>query len=139
MLLCGWIAAALGGAWRRVLAVLPQAQAWLGAQPLPGARLLLGTVGVPLLLVFVAAGLIGIALRVLGAPALALGVGVALPALATLHYACVAAERHRPGRIGLSLAVHLALLLGLIQAQPPLALVCWPAQVVWLLRRAIRA
>lgn len=136
----GLLIAMLTGAWRRSLAVLPQGQAWLGAQPLSGAQWLRQSWFVPATILLAGAGLCAAALLAAGlhpgATAMLLS---ALIALAALHYACTAAERAQLRRIGLSVCLHLVLLLALAQAFPPLLVPVWVAQMFVLLRRAVRA
>ncbi len=125
-------------AWSRSLAVMPAAQRLLLAQPLPARRLLLGCAAFPLLLlIMVTIGLLGLLGLVdklqWGLP---LATGLAMPAL--LHWACTAAERHRPARIGLLLRLHLAVLVATLQAMPILLAPVWLVQMSVLLRRGLQ-
>ena len=134
----GLAAAWLTTAWNRSLAVLPAAQAWLAPQPLHGARLLLATCATPALLLLAAATIVafgGVALGATRAGILAAGM---LIALGILQFACVALERARPRRSGLLFALHLGLLLGVLQALPMLTPLLWLAQTSFLLRAAVR-
>ena len=130
--------ALLAGAWRRSLGVLPQAQAWLAAQPLPPPRLLRATCAVPAFVLACAIGAIAGVVLALGATRLALLFAAALIALGGLHYAATAAERARPRRIALLFLVHAMLLLGLVQSFPLAALPLWMVQMAMLMRRARR-
>jgi hypothetical protein len=130
--------ASLATAWNRSLAVLPQAQSWLGAQPIDGAWLLLRSVVVPLVIAGIAASLCAGLFLALGTPLLAAFAALALLAGAGLHYACTAAERGRPRRIALRLTLHLSLLMAMLQAMPLLCVVLWPLQMLQLLRSARR-
>ncbi len=125
-------------AWSRSLAVMPAAQRLLLAQPLPAQRLLRGCAAFPLLLLLlVTVGLLGLLGLVdklqWGLP---LAAGLAMPA--ALHWACTAAERHRPGRIGLLLSLHLAILVATLQAMPILLVPVWLVQMSVLLRRGLQ-
>jgi len=135
LLLVGIGVAVMG--WWRALAVLFAAQRWLAAQPLPARRLLLGCLPYPLLLlVGGSAALAGLALQ-FGSPLLAALPALGLPALGSLAWLCAARHRRHPPRAGLAFAVHLSLLLGMVQAVPPLAPLLWLGQVVWLWRRSL--
>lgn len=138
MLVCGLVVAWLLGAWRRSLGVVVAAQAWLAPQPLRASALLRGTAGVPaavLGLAMLAAGLLFVAL---GTPRLAWIACSVLFAGGTLQAACVAASRRTPRRITVLVALHVVLLLAILQAMPPLALPAWLLQTGWLLRKAMR-
>jgi hypothetical protein len=130
--------ALLSGAWRRSLAVLPQAQAWLAAQPLAPGRLLRATWAVPAFVLASATVAIAGVLAALGAWRLAGAVALALAGFGGLHYAATAAERARPRRAVLSFVLHAMLLLATVQSFPPAALPLWMVQMAWLLRRALR-
>ena len=134
----GLMLALLSGAWRRSLAVLPQAQAWLAAQPLPSSRLLRGTWAVPagVLACAIVAG--GGVLAALGAWRLSAFAALSLFALGALHFAATAAERRHPRRATLGFLLHAMLLIATVQSFAPAALPLWVAQMVWLLRRALR-
>jgi hypothetical protein len=126
-------------AWSRMLAVLPAAQAWLAAQPLPPRRLLLGCVGLPLgLLLSVAVALMALFVA-LGSTRLCLPILAAMLLLATLHWACTAAERRRPRRIGLLFTTQVLMLAAMAQTLALLVLPLWIAQMLWLIKRAVRA
>ncbi len=139
MLAVGLSVAALTGAWRRSLAVVPAAQVWLGAQPLTGRDLLVGVMSVPAALLAIFTSLVGLMFVLLGVPAIGAFAALAIFAVGALQFACVAAERATPHRIQLVFVVHLALLLGIAQAFAPAAAICWLLQMVFLLRRAARS
>jgi hypothetical protein len=130
--------ALLSGAWRRSLAVLPQAQAWLAAQPLAPGRLLRATWAVPAFVLASATVAIAGVLAALGAWRLAGAVALALAGFGGLHYAATAAERARPRRAVLAFLLHAMLLLATLQSFPPAVLPLWMVQMAWLLRRALR-
>jgi hypothetical protein len=134
----GLVLATLATAWRRMLGVLPQAQAWLAPQPLSGTRLLRSTVLLPVALLAAAASLLATLLYTLGTPGLALAAGAVVLALGALQFACTAAHRAQPRRAGLQLLLHVALLVATAQAFAPLVLPLWLLQLVLLLRRATR-
>jgi hypothetical protein len=128
----------LAGAWRRCLAVIPQAQRWLATQPMRPAQLLRAASGVPAVVLALAiAAVAGVPLA-LGVPALAAFAALALFAFGALQFAATAAERRRPARIALAFLVHAALLVGVLQAFPIAALPLWMVQMIMLLRRALR-
>lgn len=130
--------ALLAGAWRRSLAVIPQAQRWLEAQPIASERLLRAIWAVPALVLAVAIAAVACVLIALGTPALAAFAALALFAFGALQFAATAAERRRPARIALTFVVHVALLVGMLQAFPIAALPLWVVQMTLLLRRALR-
>ena len=134
----GLMLALLSGAWRRSLAVLPQAQAWLAAQPLSSSRLLRGTWAVPAGVLACVIVAVGGVLAALGAWQLSAFAALSLLALGALHFAATAAERHHPRRAALAFLLHAMLLLAALQSFAPAALPLWVAQIVWLLRRALR-
>jgi hypothetical protein len=134
----GLLLAAMATAWRRMLDVLPQAQAWLAPQPLSGARLVRGTVLLPAALLVASASLLAVLLSTLGAPGLALITAGVTMMLGSLQFACVAAHRAQPRRIGLQWLVQVALLVAAAQAFAPLVLPLWLLQMFVLLRRAAR-
>ncbi len=136
--MAGLTLAALTTAWHRCLGVLPQAQAWLAAQPLSGARLLRATVAVPLVVLTTSVALIGLVLIALGTPALAAFAALGLIAVGSLQFACAAATRAHPRRMSMLFLVHVTLLIGVLQALPPLAVLCWALQLGFLLRQAAR-
>lgn len=137
-----WLALSLmalaiaGVAWVRCLAVLPAAQSWLAVEALPAKHLLLACIGCPLLLLIAMLGALAFLLSLMGAAA-SLWILVVIALLAPLHWACTAAERRHPARIGLQLGLHLALLFAVVQAMPVLALPCWLMQMLVLLRRGL--
>lgn len=135
----GLLLALLAGAWRGALGVLPRAAAWLAPQPLSGPALLRATSALPALLLASAAALAFGAMLALGAPALAGPLALALLVPGSLQFAAVYAERARPRRAALRGALHLLAWLALLQALAPLALLAWPLQLAWLLRRGARA
>lgn len=137
-LLCGLAIAWLLTAWRRSVAVLPAAQAWLGTLPLRSARLLRATVGVPLLVLGVSMILLLIGFATLGASRFGAIAALGVLALGALHFACVAAQRRSPRRIGIVFAVQAGVLVAVLQAMPPLAPLVWLAQLAWLWRVAVR-
>ena len=130
--------ALLSGAWRRSLRVLPQAHAWLAAQPLSPARLLRSTWAVPAIVLSLSVVAVGGVLLALGALPLAVAAVLALSSLGMLHFAATAAERAWPRRTGLVFLVHAMLLVGVVQSFPIAALPLWVAQMIFLLRRALR-
>lgn len=138
-LAAGLLLAILATAWTRVLAVLPQAQAWLQSQPLAGWRWLAALVAVPAALLLLATSLIASALAAAGAPGLALAAVVALVAGGVLQFAVVFAWRAAPRRIALQTLLQLMLLVAVVQAFAPLAALLWLLQVALLLRRGVRA
>jgi hypothetical protein len=125
-------------AWTRALAVLPQAQAWLQAEPITGRRMLAASNGVPCAILLLAVAMLGLVLVALGTPGLALAVAMAIAALGALQFACGFAWRAQPRRIALQQVLHIALLLSLLQAFAPLVLPLWVLQMLWLLRRGMR-
>lgn len=136
--MAGLALAALSTAWHRSLGILPQAQAWLAAQPLSGARLLRATFAVPLVVLTTSVAVIGLVLIALGTPVLAAFNALGLIAVGSLQFACAAATRAQPRRMLMLFLVNLALLIGVLQALPPLAALCWPLQLWLLLRQAAR-
>jgi hypothetical protein len=134
----GLLIAAFATAWRRMLGVLPQAQAWLAPQPLSGTQLMRGTVLLPTAVLVPAGLLLAALLAALGTPALALPVAGLVLMLGSLQFACVAAHRAQPRRVGLHLLVQVALLVAAAQAFAPLVLPLWLLQMFLLLRRAAR-
>jgi hypothetical protein len=126
-------------AWSRMLAVLPAAQAWLAPQPLPPRRLLLGCVGLPLMLLLSVVVALTMLFAALGSARLSLPILAALLLLATLHWACTAAERRRPRRIGMLFTTQVLLLAAMAQAMVLLVPPMWIAQMLWLIKRAVRA
>lgn len=139
VLACGLSLAWLLTAWRRSMAVLPAAQAWLGVQPLRAASLLRDTAAVPALVLLLACLLVMGGFLLLGTPGLGGAIALGVVTLAGLDAGSVAASRHRPRRAGLLFAVHAALLVGVLQALPMAAPLLWCAQLAWLARRALRA
>jgi len=128
----------LAHAWVRAVRVLPAAQRWLGAEPLPPRRLLLGCLPYPLLLLsIVTLCLVGLAFA-FGNPLLGWMAALGLPAFGSLHWLSVAAHRQRPARAALELVAQSTFLLGLLQALPLLAPLVWLGQMVWLWRRSLR-
>ncbi len=125
-------------AWSRMLAVLPAAQAWLTPQPLPPRRLLQSCVLLPLMLLLSVAAALMALFTALGSARLCLPILAALLLLATLHWACTAAERRRPRRIGLLFTTQVLVLAAMAQAVALLVLPLWIAQMLWLLKRAVR-
>jgi hypothetical protein len=75
----------------------------------------------------------------LGSARLCLPILAALLLLAPLHWACTAAERRRPRRIGLQFATQMLMLAAIVQVMAVLALPLWIAQMWMLLKRAVRA
>jgi hypothetical protein len=134
----GLLLAALATAWRRMIGVLPQAQAWLAPQPLSGVRLLRATALLPAALLVAGASLLALLLLALDTPGLALAAAGGVLMLGSLQFACVAAYRAQPRRAGLQLLVQVALLVAVTQAFAPLALPAWLLQLLVLLRRAAR-
>jgi hypothetical protein len=126
-------------AWSRMLAVMSAAQAWLAAQPLPPRRLLLGCAGLPSLLLLAVAAALMMLFGALGSARLCLPILAALLLLAPLHWACAAAERRRPRRIGLLFATQMLMLAAMVQIMAVLALPLWISQMWVLLKRAVRA
>ncbi len=126
-------------AWSRSLAVLPAAERWLLVQPLPARSLLLRAALFPALLLAVVSTGLMLLLLVSGHAQWAPMVVMALLLPALLHFACSAAERRRPSRIGMLLMLHLTILAALLQAMPLLLLPIWLLQMFWLLRKALRS
>jgi hypothetical protein len=135
----GLLLAVLAGAWRGALGVLPRAAAWLAPQPLTGLALLRATCALPALLLAGTAVLALALMFALGTPALAVPLALALLVPGSLQFAAVYAERTRPRRAALRWALHLLAWLALLQTLAPLALLAWPLQLAWLLRRGARA
>lgn len=136
--IAGLVAAALGSAWNRSLGVLPAAQAWLATQPLRGSRLVTATCAVPALLLAGAASLVVFGCIALDAARFGVLAAAALVALGILQFACAAAERARPRRSGIVFALHLTLLIGMLQALPTAAPLLWLVQIGLLLHAAVR-
>jgi hypothetical protein len=135
----GALVAILGTAWQRTLDVLPQAHAWLRAQPAAGGDWLRASLALPLLVLAVALLLLTALLVALGTPMLGVALAATLAALAGLQFACTFAWRAEPRRIALHVTLQVVLLLAMVQAVAPLALPLWLLQVLWLLRRGVRA
>lgn len=127
----------LAAAWQRSLSVLPQAQHCFAVQPIRARRLLAAWVGLPLAIVGAAMALVVVVLSNNGAAPMAVPAVLGMLVLAGLGMACVAAERRHPRRAGMVFSLHLLVLLATLQALPPAALLVWPAQMVWLLRRSL--
>jgi hypothetical protein len=121
--------------WSRSVAVLPAAQRWLAAQPLRGRDLIRRTARFPGLLATMLAILVTLPPMSIGRPAWAMVAAASVLMPASLHFAVTAAERRRPGRIGLTFALHLMVLAAALQALPLLVPALWLAQCVWLLRK----
>jgi hypothetical protein len=136
---CGLAVAWLLTAWRRSVAVVPAAQAWLGPLPLSAVALLRGTLTVPMLVLVAAAALLVSGFAAFGAARFGGLAALAVVALATLHFGCVAAHRSTPRRAGVAFALQVALLIGVLQALPLLVPLLWLAQLGWLGRAAVRA
>ena len=136
--LAGLSAAWLSGAWRRSLAVLPQAQAWLAAQPMTARTLLRRAAAVPAGVLAAAVAAVAVLLAALATPALGAIAAAGLAMFGALQFAAVAAERRRPARAPLLFALHAVLLIGVAQALPIAALPLWCAQMALLLRSALR-
>ena len=134
----GLALAAFLSAWRRCLAVLVQAEGWLGAQPSP-ARFWMSGMLVPMAMAAFAAGIAGAGLGALGAARVAPWIGLALFALALLQALCTLAWRRTPARIALASTLHLVLLAAAWQGFAPLVLPLWLAMCLRLLRRGVRA
>ncbi|MEB2315061.1 MAG: hypothetical protein OZ919_03100 [Xanthomonadaceae bacterium] len=134
----GLLLAAYLTAWRRGLAVLLEAERWLGAQP-ARARFWLSGLIVPLALALLGAGVAGFALAALGAVRTAPWIGAALFAVAMLHGLCALALRRTPGRIAPALVLHLTVLGAAWQAFAPLLAPLWLAMCLRLLHRGTRA
>lgn len=132
------LAALIAAAWLRAVAVLAPAQRWLAAQPVTPWRLLQQWVALPLLQLAAMAVTVALAMPPLGASQLLLPVAALIVMAGLLQLGCAAAERRHPRRAGLLFVVQLTLLLGLAQALPPLVLLVWPLQMLWLLRRSLR-
>lgn len=134
----GLLLAAYLTAWRRGLAVLLEAERWLGAQP-ARARFWLSGLIVPLALALLGAGVAGFALAALGAVRTAPWIGAALFAVAMLHGLCALALRRTPGRIAPALVLRLTVLGAAWQAFAPLLAPLWLAMCLRLLHRGTRA
>jgi hypothetical protein len=130
--------ALLVGAWRRSLAVLPQAQRWLETQPLAAARMLRATCAIPGLVLALSIAAATAVLLALNAPGLAGFAALALFAFGALQFAASVAERRHPARGALVFLVHAALLVGVLQAFPLAAVPLWMVQMTTLLRRAVQ-
>ena len=138
LLASGLLVAALLTAWRRSLGVIPAAQAWLAPQPLQGRDVLREASPLPLAVLVLAASLllgVGIAFGQAG-----LGAGLALGTLGLglVQLLCLLAERSRPRRATAMSTALAVLLLGSLQALPPLAPALWLGLVLRLLRRILR-
>jgi VIT1/CCC1 family predicted Fe2+/Mn2+ transporter len=121
------------------VAVLPAAQRCLAVQPIRARRLLATWSLLPLAIVAALIVVVALVLSSNAAVNLVLPAALAILALAGLGMACVAAERRNPRRIGLVFSLHLMALLAVVQALPPIAVLLWSAQMVWLLRRGLIA
>ena len=121
--------------WSRSVAVLPAAERWLAAQPLRGRDLIGRTAWFPALLATLGALAAALPPLLMGRASWAALAAAAVLMPAALHFAVTAAERRRPGRIGLTFALHLMLLTAALQALPLLVPPLWLAQCAWLLRK----
>jgi hypothetical protein len=129
--------ALLADAWRISLAVLPTAYRWMATQPVTAKRLFFKWVQLPAIIIGASITLAVLTLSSLGALKLIGLFTIVILMFSGLAIACVAAERKNPRRIGVILAFHVFGLLIIFQALPPGALVIWPLQMLWLLRRGL--
>lgn len=125
-------------AWHASVSVLAAAERWLATQPLEARRWLLTCVPIPALILVVAGTLVAAILAATENLRQAPVVLVAMCAIAMLHFACAAAERRRPRRTELVFALHLLVLVALLQSMPLLLAPAWLAQLIWLARRSLR-
>lgn len=130
---------ALLHAWQRMLAVIPQAQAWLQAQPLRGSDWLRLATPLPLLLLATASTLASAGAAGVGSPALLWLSAIGLPALALLQLLLQLALRAQPRQLPVQSALQLALLLACLQAFAPLAVGLWLLQMALWTRRVLRS
>jgi len=125
-------------AWSRSVSVLAQAERWLGTQPLAPARLLRDGLPGPVVILMLACGFLFFVFAATASLSWFVPLSIALVAAGALHYACAAAERRRPARIGWLYAGQLLLLAGVMQSVPFLLLPLFCLQIFLLLRGALR-
>lgn len=124
-------------AWRCSLATLFEAQQWLEAQP-GRARFWWAGLRVPAALALVAALLSALALRAAGADQVWVWAGIAVLATGLLQACTVLAHRRSKARAHLGFMLQMTLLLGVLQAIPPLLPLLWLGLVMHSLVRAAR-
>lgn len=124
-------------AWQRSVAVLPEIQRRFAAQPLSGRWLLRHGSALPLAVLAAVLLLMAGLGTALGRPTQGLLAGLALTATGLLQGLVVLALRDHPARATLAFAVQLALLLGVLQALPPLVPILWAGQYALWLRRTL--
>ncbi len=126
-------------AWHSSLSVLPAAERWLTTQPLQAGRWLRDCLPVPLLILTAGNVLLTAVLAATASLRHAPILLTAISAVALLHLACAAAERRRRQRAEMVFALHLLVLIALLQSLPILLLPAWIAQMSWLIRRSLRS
>lgn len=128
----------LASAFRRMLGVLADAEAWLAAEGIAARRWVPRALLLPSLLLATGGVLSALLLFGLDAQPAFYALLAAVVMVAGLALLAAAAERRHPRRLALVLPLHLALLLGCAQALPPLLPLCWLLQCGVLLRRSLR-